>query len=107
MAQGLIKVLLFYSGKGLVALGYGQKGMAAREKLGKSANGLAYAFGTLFFVWLFFGVFFYFMFRGSADSIISLVTMIVCPAIYAIWFLFARRSAAKLIEESGSLEEAR
>ena len=105
MVQGLIKVLLLYAGMGLVALGYGKDGMAAREKLGKSSDGLALTFGGLVFVWLFFGVFFYFMFRGSADSLYCLIIMIVCPLIYALWFVFARKSAAKLIEESNKVEK--
>ena len=103
--QGLLKVLLLYSGKGLVALGYGKEGMAAREKLGKTSNGLAYAFGALLFIWLFFGVLFYFLFQNSADAIYSLITMIACPVIYAVWFCIARKGVAKLIEESRKAEE--
>ena len=97
--QGLLKVIFFYSGKGLVALGYGREGMAAREKLGKSSTGLALLFGCLVFVWLFVGAF-YFMDKNTG----SLVTIIVCPVIYAVWFFFARKSSAKLIEESKAIE---
>ena len=105
MLQGLIKVLLLYSGEGLVKLGYGKEGMAAREKLGKSSIGLAYAFGALLFIWLFFGLFFYFAFLGSKDSVFSLITIVICPVIYAVWVLLARKSVVKLIEESNNLEK--
>jgi hypothetical protein len=106
LLQGLIKVLLLYSGKGLVTLGYGKEGMAAREKLGKSSNGLAFAFGALVLIWLFFGLFFYFVFSGSSDSAISLAIIVVCPLIYAIWAIVARKSVPKLIEDASKVTAA-
>lgn len=98
-------VLFLYAGKGLIYLGYGKEGMLAREKLGKSDKGLSYGFGIMSFIWLFFGVFFYFVFQGSKDSMFSLVLMILCPVLYGIWVIFARKSVPRLIEESISGEE--
>ena len=108
MLRALIMLLFVSSGKGLISLGYGKEGMAAREKLGKKIpDGLAFFFGLLVFIWLFFGVFFFFVSSpGSEDALISLILIIACPAVYAIWFLVTRKSVPKLVEESGKIQDA-
>lgn len=104
MITGLLKVLFLAVGQGLLYLGYGKDGMAAREKLKKKSDGLAIGFGVVAFIWLFFGLLFYLMDPKGGDAYISLTICLVCPAVYILWVLFARRSVGKLIEEADKLE---
>ena len=43
---------------------------------------------------------------GSEDALISLILIIACPAVYAIWFLVTRKSVPKFVEESGKIQDA-
>lgn len=100
MLRGLIQVLLIYIGKGLVYLGYGKRGMEAREKLGKSSRGLTIGFSLLAFLWLFLGVFGLAAFSGTEDVMISIVVLIIGLVIYIPWIMYARKQTPKLIEEA-------
>ena len=108
IVSGIAFVLMFWSGKGLVYLGYGKKGSAALKELEDGLpKGPAIFFSILSFVWTFFGGFFYFAFRDTSDSIFSIVVMIACPVIYLLWFIYARSQVPNLLAKQATIDNLR
>ena len=99
LLTGLFISVVILGGKGLVYLAYGKKGMAARSYLGMDRKHLDILWCFLLAILLLVALF-YFLFRALDDAAsILLVPLIIIPAAYILWVVFARLSVPGLLRE--------
>lgn len=95
----MLKVILKYTfialGRCLVYLGYGRKGMEAREELGKDDSGTAFLLALALFFWIF-----SLFFLSIGPDIFTIIMVSAIPLGCAVWFFCARKSSVKQIEEA-------
>lgn len=104
MLQGIVKVLLMYMGKGLIALGYGKAGIEARSKLGKGGgdNYICIVLSLVILGWICAVVY---LFDSKNLSIGALVVALLIPALYVIWVVYARKAAVRFVAEVKKREQ--
>lgn len=95
MLKGIMKVLIFVFGRGLVSLGYGKEAMEARKELGEEGGFTEYVMIAALILCILFIVFFV-----DEPSISTLIPVLAVPAGYALWCVHAKKTAARYIEKA-------
>lgn len=99
MLQGLLKVLLIFLGRKLIAFSFGKEGMVAREKLGKGTLD-GYISLVLSLVIIFWLLSIYLLISGTSSDSYMIIFVIVVPVLYAIWCVVARKLSKNYIKNT-------
>lgn len=100
----IIRFLFISFGMLFVKLAYGEKGMEARETVGRPGTGWAFLWTMLLYIW--FPVTILYLMTGEFTVLYTVGILLLFPIPYLLFFIGARRSLPALLKEAEAVEEA-